>query len=112
MTTHVLHRTAQNDISQAHPSPSAIVCYSWPTTLSRSAHGGGTGAPQASSPSHPSLPRLLPGKSPRCKREAYDEGAISTWPIEGVAESIVVVAVEESQADVSRAVQHLPEYQG
>lgn len=37
---------------------------------------------------------------------------ISTWPIEGVAKSIVVVTMEECQADVSRAVLRLPEHQG
>lgn len=58
-------------------------------------------------------PSSLPGKSPPwCKREAYEGGATSTWPIEGVVESIVVVPVEEGEADVSGALMSLPEEQG
>lgn len=67
--------------------------------------------PSPPSPSQ-AQPSSLPGKSPRCKREAYKGEATSTWPIEGVVESIVVVPVEEGEADVSRAVLCLPEEQG
>lgn len=56
-------------------------------------------------------PPPSPGKSPRCKREAYEGGATSTWPIEGVAEPVVVVPVEEGEADVGRAVSCFPKYQ-
>lgn len=62
------------------------------------------------SPSPPQ-PSSLPGKSPCCKREAYKGEATSTWSIEGVVESIVVVPMEEGQADVSWAVLRLPKHQ-
>lgn len=50
-------------------------------------------------------------KSPHCRREAYEEGATSTWPIEGVVKPIIVVPVEEGQADVSRAIPSFPKHQ-
>lgn len=60
---------------------------------------------------HHPQPSSLPGKSPHCKREAYEGEATSTWSIEGIVESIVVVSMEEGQADVSRAIPCLPKHQ-
>lgn len=61
----------------------------------------------------PSLaqPSSLPGTSPRCKREAYEVEATSTWSIESIVESIVVVPMKEGQADVGWAVPCFPEHQ-